>query len=99
MRCCQSATRMAGQMPDEGGSRNREGAVREHYASEGVAERVLTALRVVSGQDVAITPETLAPIDHFHGRGVAATEELAAMLQPRAGDHVLDIGSGIGGPA
>ena len=76
-----------------------EGPVREHYASEGVAARVLTALRAVNGPDVAITPETLAPIDHFHGKGVLATEELAAALQPRPGDHVLDIGCGIGGPA
>jgi SAM-dependent methyltransferase len=75
------------------------GQVAKHYASEGITARVLAALRAASGPDVAITPETLAPIDHFHGRGVVATEELAAMLQPRAGDHLLDIGCGIGGPA
>jgi cyclopropane fatty-acyl-phospholipid synthase-like methyltransferase len=28
-----------------------------------------------------------------------ATEELAALLQPKASDHLLDIGCGIGGPA
>jgi ubiquinone/menaquinone biosynthesis C-methylase UbiE len=76
-----------------------EGPVREHYASDGVVARVLTALRAVDGPDVAITPDTLAPIDHFHGKGVVATGELAAALQPRASDHVLDIGCGIGGPA
>jgi SAM-dependent methyltransferase len=53
----------------------------------------------VNGPDVPITPDTLAPIDHFHGKGAIATEELAALLQPTAGDHVLDIGCGIGGPA
>jgi SAM-dependent methyltransferase len=76
-----------------------EGPVREHYANEGVAARVLIALRAVNGQDMAITPESLAPIDHFHGKGVVATEELAALLQPKASDHLLDIGCGIGGPA
>jgi len=76
-----------------------EGPVREHYASEGITARILAALRSVNGPDVAITPETLAPIDHFHGKGVVATGELAAALQPRASDHVLDIGCGIGGPA
>jgi len=75
------------------------GPVREHYASEGITERVLTALRNADGPDVLITPETLAPIDHFHGKGVIATEELVAELQPKASDNLLDIGCGIGGPA
>jgi len=75
------------------------GPVREHYASEGITERVLTALRNANGPDVPITPETLAPIDHFHGKGVIATEELVAELQPKASDNLLDIGCGIGGPA
>ncbi len=43
--------------------------------------------------------ETLAPFDQFHGRGLEATEELAAALAVSAGDHLLDVGSGIGGPA
>jgi SAM-dependent methyltransferase len=73
--------------------------VEMHYASEGITTRVLTALRNVNGPDVAITPDTLAPIDHFHGRGIIATEELAAMMQPKASDHLLDIGCGIAGPA
>jgi SAM-dependent methyltransferase len=75
------------------------GPIREHYASDGVVPRVLAALRNVNGPDMPITPDTLAPIDHFHGKGVIATEELAAILQPKASDHVLDIGCGIGGPA
>jgi len=76
-----------------------ESHVENHYASDGITGRVLTALRNVHGPDVAITPDTLGPIDHFHGRGVVATEELAAMMQPKASDHLLDIGCGIGGPA
>src|SRR5713101_965066 len=54
--------------------------VERHYASAGITARVLTALRNVNGPGVPITPNTLAPIDHFHGRGVIATEELAAVL-------------------
>ena len=68
------------------------GQVEEHYGSEGITTRILTALRKVNGPDVPITPETLAPIDHFHRRGVVETEELAAALQPKASDQVLDIG-------
>jgi sarcosine/dimethylglycine N-methyltransferase len=73
--------------------------VQDHYARTGITERVVAAIRAANGEDAPITPEALAPIDHFHGRGVAATEELARRLNPQPGDHVLDIGCGIGGPA
>jgi sarcosine/dimethylglycine N-methyltransferase len=76
-----------------------EGQVAKHYASESITARILAALRKVNGPDVPITPDTLAPIDHFHGKGVLATQELAAALQPKPADHLLDIGCGIGGPA
>jgi ubiquinone/menaquinone biosynthesis C-methylase UbiE len=76
-----------------------EGQVAKHYASASITARVLAALRNVNGPDMPITPDTLAPIDHFHGKGVLATEELAALLQPKASDHLLDVGCGIGGPA
>ena len=80
-----------------------EDRVQDHYASSGsgsaIAARIIAALRAHAGADVAITPETLAPLDHFHGRGVLATQALVALLEPRAGEVILDIGSGIGGPA
>jgi sarcosine/dimethylglycine N-methyltransferase len=74
-------------------------AVAEHYGSAGIAERVLAALREAKGPDAPVTPDTLAPFDHFHGRGVVATQEIAAQLALQPGERVLDIGSGIGGPA
>jgi cyclopropane fatty-acyl-phospholipid synthase-like methyltransferase len=74
-------------------------AVERHYGSAGIAERVLAAFRAANGPDAPVTPEGLAPFDHFHGRGVAATQEIAAQLALRPGERVLDIGSGIGGPA
>ena len=80
-----------------------EERVQDHYARSGsggaIAIRIIAALRAHAGGDVAITPETLAPLDHFHGRGVLATEKLVALLEPLAGETILDIGSGIGGPA
>ena len=45
------------------------------------------------------TINRLAPFDQFHGRGLEATEELADLLAVAATDHLLDVGSGIGGPA
>src|SRR5437762_13069085 len=74
-------------------------AVAEHYGSAGIAERVLAALREAKGPDAPVTPDALAPFDHFHGRGVVATQEIAAQLALKPGERVLDIGSGIGGPA
>ncbi|WP_207540512.1 SAM-dependent methyltransferase [Sabulicella rubraurantiaca] len=73
--------------------------IQDHYASEGIAARILAALRAAWGEDIPVTPDALAPLDHFHGRGLKATEELAALLDPRAGERLLDIGGGIGGPA
>jgi SAM-dependent methyltransferase len=75
------------------------GTVRDHYASEGIAARILAALRAAQGQEAPVTPDALAPLDHFHGRGLKATREMAALLAPRPGERVLDIGGGIGGPA
>ncbi len=75
------------------------GRVTSHYASDAIADRVLAMLRAHAGPDVAITPDTLAPIDHFHGRGLAATREAMTLLAPEPDQHLLDIGCGIGGPA
>ena len=78
-------------------------SVQDHYAGDNtgssMASRILAAVRAVYGSDVAITPETLAPLDHFNSRGLAATQKLAALLDPHEGESLLDIGSGIGGPA
>lgn len=75
------------------------GPVAQHYGSPAIAERVLAALRSVIGPEAPVTPDALAPMDHFHGRGVAATGDLIALLQPQPGEHILDIGCGVGGPA
>ena len=73
--------------------------VRDHYASSDIAARVLATLRAMEGEDAPVTPDTLAPLDHFHRRGLVATRDLAALLGPRPGERLLDIGCGIGGPA
>ena len=44
--------------------------VHDHYASEGIAARILAALRAAGGSEAGpITPDALAPLDHFHGWG------------------------------
>ena len=75
------------------------GEVSQHYAHGDLFERLQAAL-IEDGADPAHpTVETLAPFDQFHGRGLEATRELAAAVQVSAAHHLLDIGSGIGGPA
>ncbi|MEX2647876.1 MAG: class I SAM-dependent methyltransferase [Alphaproteobacteria bacterium] len=73
--------------------------VTDHYTSGDLLDRLRAALRQDGVDPDRPTLADLAPYDQFHGRGLEATEELAATLDIAASDHVLDVGSGIGGPA
>ena len=46
-----------------------------------------------------LMPQQLAALDQFHTRGLAATVELANLAGITADMSVLDVGSGVGGPA
>ncbi len=70
-----------------------------HYSRGGLMERLRSALLEEGVDPDRPTIADLAPYDHFHGRGVEATEELAGLLAVKPADRILDIGSGIGGPA
>lgn len=72
-------------------------AIQTHYTRADLGDVILTALEK-AGKDVnRLTPEDLAPIDQFHIRGRAATLELARAAGLDATQHVLDVGSGVGG--
>lgn len=73
--------------------------VAAHYARGNLLERLDAALRADGVDPEHPGIEALAPYDHFHGRGIEATKEIADMIPVRATDRVLDVGSGIGGPA
>ena len=76
-----------------------QGDVAGHYGRGGLLQRLLSAL-TAAGKDIErLTIDDTAPFDEFHSRRRRATEEMAALLAPSAADHVLDIGSGLGGPA
>jgi SAM-dependent methyltransferase len=71
----------------------------EHYATSGLLARLESALRADGADPARPSIEALAPYDQFHGRGLEATEDLAALVMVRPTDHLLDVGSGLGGPA
>jgi sarcosine/dimethylglycine N-methyltransferase len=73
--------------------------VRAHYRAAGLTERLKTALTAFGPGEPRLTPQQLAALDQFHTRGLAATAELARLAGMTADMSVLDVGSGIGGPA
>jgi SAM-dependent methyltransferase len=73
--------------------------VRDHYRATGLTGRLKTALLALGPEDRHLTPQELANLDQFHTRGLAATVELGKLAGLTAGMSVLDVGSGVGGPA
>jgi len=73
--------------------------IADHWAKGDVYGLILSALNKMSKPLDSLTLEDLAPVDHFHARGFPATVELADRLPIRAGQRILDIGCGLGGPA
>jgi ubiquinone/menaquinone biosynthesis C-methylase UbiE len=71
----------------------------EHYGTGTLLARLESALRADGSDPAHPTIEALAPYDQFHGRGLEATEDMAALVVVRQSDHLLDVGSGLGGPA
>lgn len=74
-------------------------AVVDHYAIGDLANKIAAALRADGKSLDKLAAEDLASVDEFHVRGRAATLELGARIGLGPHAHVLDIGSGLGGPA
>lgn len=74
-------------------------AILEHYGTGELTAQVRAALAQAGLDRDPVAWPALAPLDQFHIRGLAATEELAQGLGLAAGARVLDVGCGLGGPA
>lgn len=73
--------------------------VRQHYSGGDLAGGILAALSG-SGRDVeSVTVRDLAAVDQLHAGGPDATRYLFEQLGLSAAARLLDVGSGIGGPA
>jgi sarcosine/dimethylglycine N-methyltransferase len=73
--------------------------VRDHYRATGLTQRLKRALIALGQEEERLTPQQLAALDQFHTRGLAATAELAMLAGITTDTSVLDVGSGVGGPA
>ncbi|MRX51219.1 methyltransferase domain-containing protein [Paracoccus sp. S-4012] len=73
-----------------------EKGVAAHYGGPDLLSVILGA---AAGPDGTLRPEILERIDEFHIGGSAATERLLDRMDLAQGARLLDIGSGVGGPA
>src|SRR4051794_27965474 len=77
--------------------RNRETVV-ANYARDGLVERIL-ALALERADGAELTHDHLAIYDEFHMGGRFATSHVREALDAEPEHTILDVGSGIGGPA
>lgn len=74
--------------------------VASHYSTaHDLADAIAAKLREIGKDTGALTTADLGAIDEFHVRGRKATLELAEGLGLTAASRIIDLGSGLGGPA
>lgn len=73
--------------------------VAAHYTHGTLMDAILAKLAEAGIALDGLTAQDLAPMDHLHGRGREATDEMIARLRPQPGQRIIDIGCGVGGPA
>jgi ubiquinone/menaquinone biosynthesis C-methylase UbiE len=76
-----------------------EGKVAGHYTRGRLEETILQAVARAGRDPDQLKAMDLATVDEFHLGGLEATQELGAQMELQPGLRVLDVGSGIGGPA
>ncbi len=74
-------------------------SLQEHYRAPDLLSRIQHGLEAIGKSAESVRLDDLAAVDEFHLRGPEATQELIEILDVVADSHVLDVGSGLGGPA
>ena len=74
-------------------------SVSAHYSPRALGDAILDALRAAGKNVDALTPDDLAPYDQLHAERKEATLRLGRLAELGPGQQVLDLGSGLGGPA
>src|SRR5215207_11251093 len=91
------------QQKDLSTSKPAAASVERHYTRPNLENTILNALKNAGKNIDQLTVDDIAPIDELHPLGREATANLASLLitynnlSPTS--HVLDVGSGIGGPS
>jgi cyclopropane fatty-acyl-phospholipid synthase-like methyltransferase len=78
---------------------NETSAITQHYERSSLVEHLRNALATSGLGERRLSTKDLAALDQLHSRGLAATVELARALPLDESAHVIDIGSGLGGPS
>src|SRR5690348_10315372 len=76
-----------------------DGVARHYSENLKLADAIAEKLRSAGKDTNTLTTVDLMAVDEFHIRGRKATLELGEKMNLNARSHVLDIGSGLGGPA
>jgi sarcosine/dimethylglycine N-methyltransferase len=79
--------------------RNYRSIIDHHYGTTDLTARILKRLRGAGKDPATLTRDDLAGFDEFHTGGRDSTRALARLAGIRPGMRLLDVGSGIGGPA
>ncbi len=79
--------------------KNVEKIVADHYTVGNLGENIHNGLKAMGADMDHLTIKDLSMVDEFHIGGRAATDYLISQMNLTGEEHVLDVGSGIGGVA